>query len=82
MDKEIKEYLDRTGKLLSGQIRGVINDRAKELNLELIQITLSSVFDQGFQLGKSYKESENVIDQLKKDLGIDGKDNTQKTDSK
>jgi len=70
MEKRIKEYLSQTSKGLNGQIRGAINKRAREENLQLIRITLNNAFDIGYGLGKSIKEEKEILGKLKKDLNI------------
>ena len=82
MDKEIEEYLTNVSQLLNGQIRGAINKKAREENLELIQITILDIWDTGFNLGQTTKEQEINIELLKKELKDGtGEDNTSETGS-
>jgi len=70
MEEEINTYFSDISKLLNGQLRGPINKKAREENLELIQLTISDVFEKGYNLGKSVRENENNVDKLKSELGI------------
>ena len=77
MGKEIQEYLESMSRLLNGQLRGAINAKAREENLQLISLTLDDVFRKGYGLGKLVKSGEMAIDELRKQLGIEnGKSNT------
>lgn len=75
MEKEIQEYLLNTTSGLNGQLRGAINKKAREVNQELIAITLESIFTRAYELGKNVKKQEEALDKLKTDLGITSKIN-------
>lgn len=68
MDDEIKEYLDYTSKLLAGQIRGVINEKARKENLELIQLTLINVWNKGCQYTQSEYKDKEILKKLDENL--------------
>jgi len=70
MEKEIKDYLSSTSNTLNGQLRGGINKKAREMNLEFIELTINNIFETGYNLGKSVKEQDERLDKLKTDLGI------------
>lgn len=70
MEKEIKDYLLSTSNTLNGQLRGAINKKAREINLEFIILTINNVFETGYNLGGSIKEQEETLNKLKTDLGI------------
>jgi hypothetical protein len=46
MDKEVEEYLENLSKLLNSSLRGSINLKAREENLELIQITFRDIYNE------------------------------------
>lgn len=75
MEKEIKDYLSSTSKTLNGQLRGAINKKAREMNLEFIILTINNIFETGYDLGKSIKEQEETLNKLKTDLGIKEEEN-------
>ena len=72
-------YIKSLSNLLNGQLRGSINKRAREENLELITLTLQSVFDTAFNEGfkegvntaKSEILKEEITERVKFDLGKD-----------
>ena len=76
MNEEISDYLENVTRLLGGQIRGAINAKAREENLELIGITINDVFDKGKEYGKAETMEklalENLKQQLKKDTDEEG----------
>lgn len=75
MEKKIQDYLLHKSLGLNGQIRGAINKKAREENLDLIMITVGVIFEEAYNLGKSVKEQEETLDKLKKDLDIKPKEN-------
>ena len=81
MEKEIKDYLSSTSNSLNGQLRGAINKKAREINLEFIVLTINNVFETGYNLGKSVKDQEETLNKLKEDLGIKPKDNGKSKDT-
>lgn len=68
MNEDIEGYLTVLSKLLNGQIRGVINQKAREDNLELIQMTLITTWENGLNYGQTLKEQEMNLELLKKEL--------------
>lgn len=71
MEKEIDDYLMGVSKLLNGQLRNAfINEKARQENLELIQLTMGDVFQKGYNLGIMVRQNEENIDILKSELGI------------
>jgi len=68
MEKEIEDYLTGTTNLLNGQLRGAINAQAREDNRQLIMLTIHDVFERAYGLGKSVKEQQEALKQLKDDL--------------
>ena len=81
MEKKIQDYLLHRSLGLNGQIRGAINKKAREENLDLIMITVRTIFEEAYSLGKSVKEQEETLDKLKKDLDIKPKENGKSRDS-
>ena len=75
MEKKINNYLLHKSLGLNGQIRGAINKKAREENLELIMITVRTIFEEAYSLGKSVKEQEETLNKLKEDLDIKPKEN-------
>jgi hypothetical protein len=67
-----RELLINTSKLLNGQIRGTIVAKAKDENLQLIQMTLNNIYQaaymEGFQDGKSEELEERFKQDIIKDL--------------
>lgn len=70
MEKEIEDYLISRTNLLNGQIRGAINSKAREENRQLIELTLSDVFDAAYGLGLTAKAQGEALDKLKEELDI------------
>ena len=68
MVAEVKEYLTGISKLLSGQLRGGINAKAREENEELIMLTMGDIFEKAFDMGKSYEQERQMIKNLKNKL--------------
>ena len=69
MDKEtIDKYLKSRANLLNGQLRGAINHAARHENQQLIELTLSSIFEDGITLGRQQKEDEHTLQKLKNEL--------------
>jgi len=68
MEKEIEDYLTGTTNLLNGQLRGAINAQAREDNRQLIMLTVNDVFERAYGLGKSVKDQQDALKQLKDDL--------------
>jgi len=81
MDKEIEDYILLKTTLLNGQLRGGINEKARELNLALINFTIVEVFESAFKLGGAVQAELENIEQLKMELGII-KDNDDSNGSK
>lgn len=75
MEKEVEEYLIGTSRLLNGQLRGFINEKAREENLELIQLTMGDVFNRAYELGNSVNNQEQALKDIKNELGIKEDDN-------
>ncbi len=75
MEKEIKEYLENVSRLLNGQLRGAINGKAKEENLQLIQLTMGDVFERAFNLGITSEQQKQALNKLKEELKDDNNDN-------
>lgn len=74
MTKEVEEYLEGVSKLLNGQLRGAINKKAKEENLELIQLTIMDIYNNLEDYFKKLYESEKSNEALKnfiKDINKD-----------
>ena len=70
MEEEVKEYLNGMSNLLSGQLRGAINQKARDENLELINLTIGDIFNKAYELGKAIGLDSKNLDKLKADLGI------------
>lgn len=68
MEKETKVYLERISNLLNGQLRGAIIKKAKEENLELIQMTMVNVWNEAYNQGKKDGVNETTEDQLREEL--------------
>lgn len=68
MDEELLKYIEDVAKQLNGQLRGVLDKKSKELNLELITITLHTVsealLNAGISMGKQYESIEKLKQQL------------------
>ena len=64
--KEI--LIEERAKFLNGQLRGVINKKAREENLEMIEITLLKIFEDGHQIGYSECNSEYALKEIKEQL--------------
>ncbi len=74
MEKEVEDYLLNVSRLLNGQLRGAINLKAREENLELIQLTIGDVFERAYGLGRNVKTQQEALEQLKKDLKDDNEE--------
>ena len=72
MDKEVLEYIEFMSKLLSGQLRGAINAKARQENLELIQLTMGDIWSKSAEYTKTTLSEERAFDELKKKLENDG----------
>jgi len=81
MDEEIKIYLEDLSLLLNGQLRGAINTKAKEINLELIQITLGNTFKKAFELGQFIQEQNASADSLMEEIKKRLKDDTDRPEN-
>lgn len=46
MTKEVEDYLENLSKLLNSTLRGAINKKAREENLELIQISFRDIYNE------------------------------------
>lgn len=71
MEKEIEDYLMHMTNLLNGQLRGAINQKARDQNKGFIMLTVGAVFEKAYNLGVQVKESNEALDKLKTDLGIE-----------
>lgn len=69
MEKE--EYIETMSKLLNGQLRGAINATARKENLELIQLTLSSIWDEAYAIAINDASDLAVLEKLKNQLKDD-----------
>ena len=65
---EQEEYLNSRCNLLNGQLRGAINDKAKDLNLELIQMTVADIAIAFYEQGHTDGANESKEQQIRKDL--------------
>ena len=74
LSEEVLKELENKSKLLNGQIRGVINLRARNENLQLIQLTLGSIYQQAYSQGCSDMINEISEQQIKEDLKNDIKE--------
>lgn len=70
MEEEIKKYIESRALLLNGQLRGAINEKARDMNKDLINLTLGDIFEKGYDFGKAVQTSSDNLDQLKRELGI------------
>jgi len=70
MQDEVNEYIESRALLLNGQLRGAINNVARDMNKELINLTLGDIFGKGYDLGKAVQANAENLDQLKAELGI------------
>ncbi len=71
MDEEVKVYLENLSKMLNGQLRGGINLKAREENLEMVQLTLSDVWDKAEIYIKAKVQDEMALAKLKETLKDD-----------
>lgn len=71
MDEEVKEYIENLSKMLNGQLRGAINLKAREENLEMVQLTLSDVWDKAEIYIKAKVQDEMALAKLKETLKDD-----------
>ena len=62
------KHLQELSIFLNGQLRGGINKKAQEINLDLIQMTMGRIFEDAFIAG--YKEGVNDMaeNQINEDL--------------
>lgn len=51
-DPELIEYLEHKSLMLNGQLRGSINEKARQMNLDNIQLTLYEVAAEIYQKGR------------------------------
>ena len=63
--EEIETHILQRSSLLNGQIRGPINAKGREENLELIIITMSSIFEDGYKLGFEDGKSKKLTNEVK-----------------
>lgn len=49
----VKQYIESRSNMLNGQLRGFINGKAREENLELILITFNSIITDIYNLGSN-----------------------------
>ena len=59
---EIQSHIEARAKLLNGQLRGPINAKGREENLDLIIITMASLFEDGYKLGYEDGKFKTVTD--------------------
>lgn len=72
-------YIKSLSNLLNGQLRGSINKKAREENLELITLTLQSLFENAFNEGlkegvnatRSEVLKEEITEKVKSELEKD-----------
>jgi len=60
-----EEIINGRAKFLNGQLRGVINKKAREENLQMIEITLLKIFADGYQIGYGDCNSDYAFKELK-----------------
>lgn len=72
--EEVIEYITNISNLLNGQLRGAINRKAREENLELIMITMADVFENAHNIAIQSEEDRLTLDKIKK-LITDGETN-------
>jgi len=68
MEKITEAYIDHVSNLLNGQIRGVINKRALEENLKLIQLSMVSVWEIAEKQTEKDIMAKLALDKLREDL--------------
>ena len=68
MDKEVEIYLETISKVLNGQIRGAINKKAREENLELIQMTLLNIWNGAVESTLNTIDDIELLDKVRKEL--------------
>jgi len=68
MDEEIQEYLNNISHFLNGQLRGAMNLKAKEENLELIQLTLNDVWEKCQQHTLIKAQDQKTLEKLQQTL--------------
>ena len=72
MDIEIPDKVKFFTNMLSGQLRGAINLKAKEENSELIEMTMNKIytesFEEGFKLGYNTRVEEQIKVNLAEDI--------------
>jgi len=71
MDKEVEDYIDRVSILLSGQLRGGINKKAHDENLQMIQLTMVDVWEKSEEYTKGQLQDEMALEKLKEILKDD-----------
>ena len=71
MDDEVKVYLENLSKMLNGQLRGGINLKAREENLELVQLTMSDVWTKAEEYTRLQIQDELTLAKLKETLKDD-----------
>lgn len=69
-EKDIEDFLESRAKLLNGQLRGAINERAREENKKLIDLTVMNIFETAFNLGRDIKGQEEAFKALKQQLEL------------
>jgi hypothetical protein len=70
IEKDIEEFLESRAKLLNGQLRGAINERAREENKQLIDFTFMNIFETAYSLGRDIKGQEEAFIALKQQLEL------------
>ena len=65
MDKEIEDYIDRTSKMLSRHLRGGMNQKAREENLQMIQLPMVDVWKKSEEYTTGQLQDEDALNKLK-----------------
>jgi len=72
LTKENRLFLANLTNLLNGQLRGVINNKARTINYQLIEMTLFNAFktakSEGYTEGKQEALAEEIKEELKRDI--------------
>jgi len=71
MDEQVENRIEQVSKLLNGQIRGAINKKAREINLGLIEMTLTHFWSECSEYMLSMVNDAEVLIRLKKELQDD-----------
>ena len=65
-EKGAIEYIDQMSKQLNGQLRGGINEKAREENLALIQTVMGMVYSHVYSLGITEGYYQKTNEELKR----------------